>query len=65
MMTPEQAQAAVDTKTTALLDRLVEDNEHHGGLLDRGTIRAADELRIALAVRNKARSPSAPVEAQP
>ena len=34
------AQTIVDEKTTALLDRIVEDNGLHGGLLGRETIRA-------------------------
>jgi hypothetical protein len=51
----DDLQRTVDQKTKALLDRISEDNGRHGGLLDRQTIRAADELRIALAVRNRAR----------
>ena len=48
-------QAIMDEKTRALLDRIVEDNGRHGGLLSRETTRAADELRVALAVRDRAR----------
>jgi hypothetical protein len=31
-----------------LLDRIMTDNNHNGGLLDRQTIRASDELRLLL-----------------
>lgn len=52
---PDEAQTLVDEKTEALLDRVVEDYAKHGGLQMRETIRAADELRIALAKRARAR----------
>ena len=55
-MNAADAQTLVDEKTTALLDRIVEDNSRHGGLLSRETARAADELRIAVAARNVAKA---------
>jgi hypothetical protein len=50
-----EAQAAVDTKIAVLLDRISDDDAVNGGLLDRLTIRAADELRLAVAARDHAK----------
>jgi hypothetical protein len=44
-MTGADAQAIVNEKTDALLDRIVEDSGRHGGLLSRETTRAADAGR--------------------
>jgi hypothetical protein len=60
---PDEAQRIVDQKTEALLRRVIEDNARHGGLQTRETIRAADEMRIALAKRARARREAVEVNA--
>jgi hypothetical protein len=59
---PDEAQRVVDEKTEALLARVIEDAARLDLRQSHETRRAADELRIALAKRARARREAVEVQ---